>query len=79
MCISTVLDLYFLWDWIGRFSRGSNHTYQYNMYVCMYMNVCVHTHPGNVCLVCHVCAHIHSLTHVNCDVMCDILLCVRHV
>ena len=24
VCISTVLDLYFLWDWIGRFSRGSN-------------------------------------------------------
>jgi hypothetical protein len=29
VCISTVLDLYFLWDWIGRFSRGSN-----RMYVC---------------------------------------------
>ena len=27
VCISTVvLDLYFLWDWIGPFSRGSNHT-----------------------------------------------------
>ena len=21
----SILDLYFLWDWIGRFSRGSNH------------------------------------------------------
>jgi hypothetical protein len=27
VCISTVLDLYFLWDWIGRFSRGSNRMY----------------------------------------------------
>ena len=26
MCISTMYDLYFLWDWIGRFSRGSNRT-----------------------------------------------------
>ena len=24
MCISTIYDLYFLWDWIGPFSRGSN-------------------------------------------------------
>ena len=42
MCISTVLDLYFLWDWIGRFSRGSNR--MYIIYICMY--VCVY-----ICLI----------------------------
>ena len=30
MCISTILNLYFLWDWIGRFSRGSNRMYTCN-------------------------------------------------
>ena len=27
VCISTILDLYFLWEWIGRLSRGTNHIY----------------------------------------------------
>jgi hypothetical protein len=55
VCISTVLDLYFLWDWIGRFSRGSNRMYRYvcmyvvcSMYVCMY--VCI-----IVCMYVYVC------------------------
>ena len=45
LCISTIYDLYFLWDWIGRFSRGSNRTHVqyifhhvlYVLYVCMYI------------------------------------------
>ena len=43
------------------------HVHTYIHIICMYvwMYVCVHIHPGNVCVVC---AHIHSLTHVNCDV-----------
>ena len=46
VCISTVLftvlDLYFLWDWIGPFSRGSNHTYM-TCSVLLCMDVMVRT------------------------------------
>jgi len=48
VCISTVLDLYFLWDWIGPFSRGSNHTY---IYLYTYMT-CVHDIHYNMYVVC---------------------------
>ena len=52
MCISTIYDLYFLWDWIGPFSRGSNlvqYTRYYVLQITSTSTVLVLLVPSTTC------------------------------
>ena len=53
VCISTIYDLYFLWVWIGPFSRGSNRMYMYVHVQCT-GSMCVYYMYEFVCMSCTV-------------------------
>ena len=83
VCISTIYDLYFLWVWIGPFSRGSNRTCTYPVHECtgryvVLIYVCVFIKVYTPCVEKRFCVLHVQYMYVH-EIVCMYVCHVVHV